>query len=149
MILADVNPLIYAFRPSAPFHEMARAALSQARAAGTLIVLPDVAASFVRIVTDGRWQSAPDSPDDALALVDALTAGGRLLRDGRSSRWPVFEDLIRAGDLRGTSVPDGLIAATCLDLDAGLLTADRDFLRFSGLRVHLLTPMGVVDHTVT
>jgi len=28
------------------------------------------------------------------------------------------------------------------------LTADRDFLRFPGIRVHLLTSIGIIDHTV-
>jgi len=29
-----------------------------------------------------------------------------------------------------------------------LLTADRGFLSFPGLRIHLMTPAGIIDHVV-
>lgn len=149
MILADVNALVYAFRPETPLHQLARGALTDCRDKGTLIILPDVAASFLRIVTDKRLSTSPDKPEAAFEFIDALTGNGRLLREASARRWEVFRNLSELVDISGPLAPDALIAATGLDVNASILTADKDFLRFPGLRVQLMTPIGIVDHTVT
>lgn len=149
MIVTDVNPLVYAFRPDTDAHAISRSTLEQARTRRELLVLPEVAAAFLRITTDPRVTTHPDNPRDAFAFIDAVTIDGRLLREARASRWPIFRDMVETGDVRGKLVPDALLAATCRDLGAGILTADRDFLRFQGLRVHMITPRGLIDHTVT
>lgn len=149
MILVDVNPLIYAFRPGAPFHELSRSVLTQARHDRTLILLPEVAASFLRIVTDGRWQDAPDELVDSLDFIEQLGGRGTLIREPSPTRWRHFEGLARRLDLRGPQIPDGLVAGAALDFRAAVLTADRDFLSFPGVRVQLLTSAGLVDHVVS
>lgn len=149
MIVADVNALVHAFRPETSFHELARGVLTSCRDQGALIVLTDVAASFIRIVTDQRLSHSPDRPDQALAFIDALTANGRFLREPRVSRWQAFRTFIEQLESSGPLVRDALLAATSADFGAAVLTADRDFLRFPGLRVHLMTSVGIVDHTVT
>ena len=148
MIVADVNALVYAFRVGAKFHELARESLTTFRGRGELVVLTDVASSFIRIVTDSRITTEPDTPQAAMAFVDSLTVDGRFMREPRVSRWQEFKQLSNSVDIRGSLVPDALLAATCLDWDAVFLTADRDFLRFPGLRVHLLTSIGIIDHAV-
>lgn len=148
MILADVNALIYAFRPQSPFHALARDALTTYRDRGELLVMTDVAASFIRIVTDTRVRSEADTPGEALDFVQALTWEGHFLREGRVSRWRVFRDLHERIEITGALVPDALLAATSIDFDAALLTADRGFLSFPGLRIHLMTPVGIIDHVV-
>jgi predicted nucleic acid-binding protein len=77
-----------------------------------------------------------------------LTADGWLLREGRVSRWKVFQELHERIEIRGPLVPDALLAATSIDFGAALLTADRDFLSFPSLRVHLITSVRIVDHTI-
>lgn len=148
MIVADVNALVYAFRPETTFHALARDALTTYRDRGELIVLSDVAASFLRIVTDRRLSAQPDDPTAGFDFIEALTLSGRLLREPRASRWSVFRNVTNRVDARGTLIPDALLAATCHDFGAAILTADRDFLRFPGLQVQLLTSIGVIDHTV-
>ena len=148
MIVADINALVYAFRVGAKFHELARESLTTFRGRGELVVLTDVASSFIRIVTDSRIATEPDTPPAAMAFVDSLTVDGRFMREPRVSRWQEFKQLSKSMDIRGSLVPDALLATTCLDWNAVFLTADRDFLRFPGLRVHLLTSIGIVDHTV-
>ena len=113
-----------------------------------LVVLTEVASSFLRFVTDSRITAEPDTPQAAMAFVDSLTIDGRFMREPRVSRWQEFEHLSSSVDVRRSLVPDALLAATCLDWDAAFLTADRDFLRFPGIRVHLLTSIGIIDHTV-
>jgi len=149
VIITDVNPLIYAFRADTQFHELSRSVLDQLRNTGSLVVLPDVAAAFVRIVTDPRLTTHPDSPRDALDFIEAVTVDGRLMHEARASRWPIFRNIVRRGDVRAGLVPDAMLAAICQDFGASILTADRDFLHFPGLRVQLITPAGLVDHTVT
>jgi len=148
LIVADVNALVCAFRPETSLHELARGALTENRDQGSLIVLPDIAASFVRIVTDKRLSTSPDKNDDALEFIEVLTANGHLLREARASRWKSLRHLIELTGVSGPLVPDALIAATGLDFDAPVLTADRDFLKFPGLRVQLITPLGIIDHPV-
>lgn len=148
MILADVNALVYAFRSGTTFHELARESLTTYRGRGELVVLTEVASSFIRIVTDPRISTEPDTPQSAIAFIDALTVDGRFLREPRVSRWHEFVRLCNFGDIHGPLVPDALLAATCLDWGAAIVTADRDFLRFPGVRVHLLTSIGIIDHTV-
>ncbi|MDP4803562.1 MAG: hypothetical protein NWR45_01250, partial [Candidatus Nanopelagicales bacterium] len=80
---------------------------------------------------------------------DALTADTRFLREPRISRWRTYRGLNERVDVRGSLVPDALLAATSLDFGAAILTADRDFLRFPGVRVYLMTSIGIIDHTVT
>jgi len=145
LIIADVNALIYAFRSDSRFHKLSRGLVMHARSNGDLCVLPEVASSFVRIVTDQRITTSPDTTADAVAFIDALTATGRLMREPRVSRWAGFRELTTLVDIRGNLVPDALLAATCIDFGASILTADRDFLTFPGLRVHLITSAGVVD----
>ena len=147
MIVADVNALVYAFREGTRFHELARESLTTFRGRGELVVLTHVASSFIRIVTDSRTTTEPDTPHAAIAFVDSLTVDGRLMREPRVSRWQKFKQLSNSVDIRGSLVPDALLAATCLDWDAVILTADRDFLRFPGIRVYLLTSIGIIDHT--
>lgn len=65
-----------------------------------------------------------------------------------ASRWQEFEQLSNSVDVRGSLVPDALPAAACLDWGAVILTAGRDFLRFPGMRVHLLASIAIVDHMV-
>jgi len=148
VILADVNALVYAFRPQTTLHTLARDALTAYRDRGELVVLTDVAASFVRIVTDDRISRDRDTFSAALEFLAALTADSRFLREARISRWNVFRELGARVDISGSLVPDALLAATSIDFDASLLTADRDFLRFPGLRVHVMTSEGLIDHTV-
>lgn len=148
MILPDVNALVYAFRPQTSLHTLARDALTAYRDRGELVVLTDVAASFVRIVTDYRISRDRDTFGAALEFLDALTADGRFLREARISRWNVFRELGAKVDISGPLVPDALLAATSIDFGAALVTADRDFLSFPGLRVHLMTSVGIVDHAV-
>ena len=148
MIVTDVNPLVYAFRADTQFHELSRTLLDHSRTTGSLVVLPDVAAAFVRIVTDPRLATHPDSPRDALDFIEAVTAEGRFMHEARASRWSIFRDIVSRGDVRAGLVPDAMLAATCQDFGASILTADRDFLHFPGLRVQLITPAGLIDHTV-
>jgi predicted nucleic acid-binding protein len=46
----------------------------------------------------------------------------------------ILEELCRTGDARGDLVSDAVIAALAVEAGATVITYDRDFSRFTGLR---------------
>ncbi|MDQ3608887.1 MAG: VapC toxin family PIN domain ribonuclease, partial [Actinomycetota bacterium] len=51
-----------------------------------------------------------------------------------SSRLELFERMCREGDATGDLVPDAQLAALAIEFGAQLVSFDRDFARFPGLR---------------
>jgi len=49
--------------------------------------------------------------------------------------WSLFVDLCRRGDAKGSLIRNAWIAAIASEQGATLVTADRDYRRFPGLRV--------------
>lgn len=146
-MIADVNCLVYAFRPDFPLHKQAVAAVDSARHSNpTLTVLPEVAVGFLRVVTNPRALPLAEEPQDAMAFLDAVTNGGRTVREAPRGRWHRFQSMASRFHLRGNDLHDGLLASACIEADAAILTADKGFLKYPGLRVNLLTPIGVVEH---
>jgi toxin-antitoxin system PIN domain toxin len=137
MLCVDVNVLVDAFRADAPGHAQARAWLEDARR-GTepVAVLPEVASSFVRIVSNRRIWRLPSSMADALAFIAALRSSPAV-RWGHAGprQWELFEGLVSGHALTGDDVPDAYLAAAALDLGATFVTSDRGFTRFRELAV--------------
>jgi predicted nucleic acid-binding protein len=102
-----------------------------------LLLLPMVAAGFLRLATHSRVfvESTPLE-----AAIDFLTAllnadGVELVRLG--DEWPLLEPLCRQHQLMGNAISDGWIAAVVLARQDCLVTFDRDF-------VSLLPPRRLV-----
>lgn len=136
MIVPDVNVLVYAHRSDSIGHEPARSLLETELQAGRPLGLADaVLTGFLRIVTHPRIPRTPTPLADALAVVDALLAApaASLLRP-RADHWPLLETLCREADARGNLIPDAHLAALAISWRAQLVSADRSFSRFPGLR---------------
>lgn len=129
----DVNVLVAAFREDHPQHETANAWLEQARAdclqGQTLRLLPMVIAGFLRLVTSRRVFTEPDTPQDAVAFMDALlqTPGVEISTLGRE--WPLLRTAILNQRLAGNDIPDAWIAAAAQTQGERLCTFDKDFKR--------------------
>ena len=94
-----------------------------------------VLSGFVRIVTHPRVFDPPDDVPSALAFADAVLAQPAAVRVAPGeNHWRIFSDLCRAVDARGNLVPDAYLAALAIELGAELVSTDRDFARFRGLR---------------
>lgn len=137
MLLLDVNICLYAYRPGQS--EAARA-VSQwlaPRLAGheRIGVSEPVLASVIRIATHPRIYETPSTPRDVLRFAESLLGAPatQLVRVG-ADHWPLFTQLVAEHRLRGNDVPDASLAAHCLELGASLVTLDRGFSRFAGLR---------------
>ena len=137
MRVVDVNILIYAHRIEAPAHAASRAWLTQARDDDHQLGLADIVlAGFLRVVTNRRAFRDPTPFDIAQEFIDGLIAGPSARRLAPGERhWSMFMDLCRLSAATGNLVTDAYIAALAIEHGATLVTADRDFLRFPGLRV--------------
>lgn len=136
MILADVNVLVYAHREDLPQHQRCAALLREETEAGRRIGLCDTTLSgFLRLVTNGRVFNDPTPLDLALGFVESLRAhpGVIVLAPG-PRHWSLFADLCRAIGARGNDVPDAYLAALAIEAGVELVSVDRGFDRFPGLR---------------
>lgn len=137
MRCVDVNILVYAFRADARHHDLWRPWLDEARRdAEPLGLLTSVATGFVRVATHPKVFAQPTPVDEALAFVETLKASPSVMSVDPGPRfWTLFEQLCRLHDVRGNRVPDAAIAATVLEQRATLVTTDRGFTRFEGVRL--------------
>lgn len=139
MLLPDVNVVLAGFRSDHDHHRRARAFLEQARAGSEVLGLSDVAlASVIRLATNARVFVRPDTAEAVIEYVDALLERpGQLVRAG-NTHWARFAELCRQLALRGNLVPDAYLAALALEQGAQLVTFDRGFARYPGLRSRCL-----------
>lgn len=90
--------------------------------------------SVVRLATNPRIFVRPDPIDAVIEYLDTLLEPpAQLLRSGRT-HWQRFTELCRHLRLRGNLVPDAYLAALALEQGAELVTFDRGFGRYPGLR---------------
>ena len=136
MILLDINVLVYACRPDtarhAEYHEWLTDALANGAPVG---VAPESLGAVVRITTHRTLWKVPLTLDEALAFTSAVRSApsAHAVLPG-PSHWDVFIGLCRAAGARGNLVTDAWLAALAIDQGCTLVTADRDFARFKGLR---------------
>lgn len=78
----------------------------------------------------------PPTPiDQALAFVEGIRARDAVVFVSPGRRhWEIFSRLCRDADARGNLVPDAYLAALAIESGSELVTTDRDFSRFRGLR---------------
>jgi toxin-antitoxin system PIN domain toxin len=136
MLVADVSVLVDAHRLEAPRHEAIRDWLDTARRGDEPRAITGVVArAFVRIVTNPRGFLDPAPIEVALSVLDELATSPAVRRLEPGPRhWQLFSDLCRTAAATGDLVPDAWLAAIALENRATLLTADRGFGRFRGLR---------------
>jgi toxin-antitoxin system PIN domain toxin len=133
VIAIDTNVLVYAHREEYPLHAQAKARIiGLAMGAGPWGVPVFCLGEFVRVVTRRRVLNPPSSLEQAVAFLERLTESDSfrvLLAD--AEYWADLKAAIELAAARGNLVLDAQIAALCVRHGATLLTADRDFARFS------------------
>lgn len=130
----DAGVLVAASRDDHVHHGPARrwldGALGKSASGQRLLLLPTVAAGFLRIVTHPRIFEEPTPLDAALTFVRALRAASGVEEPPLGSELARLEALCSRHDLEGNDVPDAWIAAVVLDRVDHLVTFDRGFRRF-------------------
>ncbi len=136
MKLLDVNVVLAAHRDDHPLFEPARAWLDELLQAGARFSVTDlIAGSFVRLATNRRIFDVPTPVQDAFAYVRGLRAQpGHLTLAPGPRHLELFESLCRGSDAVGDLASDAQIAAIALEHGAEVVSFDRDFARFAGLR---------------
>jgi uncharacterized protein len=136
----DVNVLLYAVNGDSLQHDTARAWIEESfsRAAGIAFAWPALI-GFLRLVTRSGIFTRPLPPEEALALIDAWLQHPRAHVITPTSRHAaLLSGLLIGAGVGGNLVSDAHLAALAIEHGAELGTFDRDFSRFSGLRMSLL-----------
>ena len=139
-VLCDVNILVADCRRDHPHHHLARAALSALDINSTLAYAHLIHAAVVRIITSPRIFVEPTPLIDAFAAVEtyARHPTARRIEPG-SDHWRIFRELCQHTGIRGGDTSDAWHAALAIEHGCHWWTFDRDFIRFPGLKVRLLT----------
>jgi uncharacterized protein len=135
-VTPDVNILIAASRSDHPHHKTAYAFLNEAVAdcaeGASLKLMPMVAASFLRLVTNSRIFNHPTPVADAVGFLDALIAVPGVEIPPLGAEWPLLRRLCVEKKLRANDIPDAWLAAAVIQLGETLVTFDADFKKLLG-----------------
>ena len=142
MKAVDTNILVYAHREDCPFHAKALATM-QALADGSsrwAIPWPCIH-EFISVVTHPRIYAPPSPLTTALAAMRVWIESPMCEMIGEGPEYfSVLEHLATTARLSGPMIHDARIAAICQHNGISeLLSCDRDFSRFSGLKTR--TPL--------
>jgi toxin-antitoxin system PIN domain toxin len=94
-----------------------------------------VLSAFIRIVTHPRIFAKPSALKEAFGFTDALRELPNAIRvSPQDSHWPVFQKLCAEAGGKGNPVPGAYLAALAIESGGTIITCDRDFARFKGLK---------------
>ena len=139
----DTNVLVYAEITSSPHHEAASAMLRTLAEGRAPWAIPwPCAYEFLRVVTHPRVFHPPVPAARALADLRAILASPSLVLLSETPRHAdVCAAVVQASGASGNLIHDAHIAALCFEHGVSeLVTGDRDFGRFAGLKV--VNPFG-------
>lgn len=135
LFLPCANVLIHALRKDSAEHEYCRQWLMNAAAVGDAIGLCElVEAALLRIPTLPKLQLVPVAETIGFWKDDLWSYPGtrRLAAGPRHHR--MLADFVIGLGLRGNDINDAWLAALAIEHRATLVSTDRGFARFSGLR---------------
>jgi toxin-antitoxin system PIN domain toxin len=91
--------------------------------------------AFLRIATNPTVFRSPLEPARAFEVASAWLARPNVAIATPSERhWDILRDVAIRGQARGPQLMDAHLAALAIEHGATLVTTDRDFARFTGLR---------------
>lgn len=136
MRLLDVNVLINAHRQEADRHKDHRVYVESLVNGDEAYAVSDVVINgFVRIVTNQRaWR--PSTPvEEALRFAALVRNQPHAVVISPGDRfWGIFTRICRQANVTSKLMTDAYLAALAMEHGCELITADRDFARFPGLR---------------
>ena len=138
MLAVDTNVLVYAEIETSPFCARARALLKRLSEGRGPWALPwPCLYEFLRVVTHPRVYRPPVPVDRARADLSMILASPSLVLLSQTERHAeILQEVLAESGVAGNLVHDAHIVALCREHGVDeLLTADRDFHRFRGLRI--------------
>ncbi|MFQ5745578.1 MAG: TA system VapC family ribonuclease toxin [Acidobacteriota bacterium] len=147
MIAVDTNILVYARREETRYHLEARALLSRLAGGARPWSIPwPCVYEFIRVVTHPRVFAPPSEVDVVLEDVEQLACSPTLMLLGEGpTHLRHMARAVSGGRCSGNLAHDAHIAALVIEHGVReLLTTDRDFSRFPGIKVRdpFVEPLG-------
>lgn len=138
MRAVDTNVLVYALFSDSPFHDAARAAITDLAQSPAAWAIPwPCIHEFYAVATNPKIFPGRGLPARARTQIDAwLSSPSLQLLNETAGHWAELNRILVSGRISGPAVHDARIAALCLTHGVTeLLTLDRDFGRFPELTV--------------
>ncbi len=136
MILVDANVLLYAEDQLSAHHERAREWWdAQLSSVSPVCLCWPVLNAFIRIGTNPRVFEHPLSLDQALCRVQSwLDQPCTRIIHPTDRHWTVFQRMLIEGQAVANLVPDAHLAALAAEHGCDLISTDKDFSRFPGIK---------------
>jgi toxin-antitoxin system PIN domain toxin len=137
-VALDASILVYAGNDDALEQRRAADVIESVSTGSELVyVFWPVAIAYLRIATDARIFSHPLSPAGAMANLETLLQLPNVRSPGEGAGfWQIYRNVASEAEPRGPLVPDAHIVALMRQYGVRtILTRDRGFRRFDGIRV--------------
>jgi toxin-antitoxin system PIN domain toxin len=139
VVVVDANVLLYAVDAASAHHEESRSwldtSLGGAEAVGLAWI---VLLAFIRVGTNPSILPAPMTGDDATGQVEAwVGAPAAIIAEPTTRHAGLLRALLRETGTAGNLTTDAHLAALAIEHGAEIVSYDRDFARFPGVRHRL------------
>jgi len=139
MVIVDANVLLYAVDSTSAHHEASLTWLDRSLAGAEAVGLAWVALlGFIRIATSRSAFPSPLTVDEVFAQVESwLGAPAAVVAQPTARHAGVLGGLLREAGTAGNLSTDAHLAALAIEHGAEIVSYDRDFARFAGVRHRL------------
>ncbi|NOT48499.1 MAG: PIN domain-containing protein [Acidobacteria bacterium] len=141
MIFPDINLLIYAYDSGSAQHERCSRWLETILNGDAPVCFSwHTIFGFMRIATTVRMVSRPFTAREAMNIAEELmsAATSKMLEPGER-HFEIFRRLVEETGISGARLSDAHIAALAIEHGATVVSSDRDFRAFDGLK--LINPL--------
>jgi uncharacterized protein len=139
VVIVDANVLLYAVDLESAYHERSRSWLDTSLAGAEAVGFAWIALlAFIRIGTNASILTNAMTADEATGQVEAwLAAPAAVITQPTPRHSALLRGLLRDTGTAGNLTTDAHLAVLALEHGADIVSYDRDFARYPGLRHRL------------